>query len=389
MTYAPDTPLPEPGAGLPPTIRFQSGQRLAVIQALIQKGWQHILDCSKPGLGKSYDAGLASPETLACNRLWCFSDSHRNPTTKTIEANYTDMPVRNDGMVVDQRRKTPLGQPHTRWPQKHEIPDTPGNCFRAPVFAKLRSKNIPCEGTENPVCGTCHLKAACSQTSGPGYGHRHERRQAFQSERLRLHPNSAPDPESTLLDQDGAFWDEAMKVMQPIHGIPVKLADFDQAMAALEAKQPALHAALKPLRTSLRPLLSGERQQPYHGWNDAALRKFLPTPLEELERLITELAHTVPNLMACLEAPDGLSLEDVAPKDKATWKRAHETLRRTSYQEALTHLDAVPLQWLIPFLQVWGQFQPGALRLEHGLLTITARDFRHGQLAQALAWNVY
>lgn len=122
-----------------PVIRFAPGQRLEVIKRLVALGYHDILDSSGTGTSKSYDAGCAEPGRFDVDRIWYFSQDHRNPTTPTVEANYTDMPVRNNGMVVDGSRRTALNNPYVRWPVQRETPNLPGNCFRTETFHILVS----------------------------------------------------------------------------------------------------------------------------------------------------------------------------------------------------------------------------------------------------------
>ena len=176
----------------PPKIIFKKGQRLQVYTEAIAAGWKHILDKSPTGTFKSHDAGTALPKALGVEKLWYFTSHARNVSTKTIERNYEYLDVRNSGMVWDT---TPNGKPYLRWPKQGETPDTKGNCHRSQIFNVLRSKNLDSiEGAENPICATCHLLEACRGVAGAGFGHRYLRKETFKSDRIRCHPDSAPQP---------------------------------------------------------------------------------------------------------------------------------------------------------------------------------------------------
>jgi len=208
LSYVPGyLPTPEEWQALGrPKIIFQAGTRLVAFREALQKGWKFVLDSSAPGLGKSHEAGLLQLEDLECERIWLMNDSHRNPTTATQEANFTDMPVRNDGLVTDPSRQTALGNPHVRWPKGDEVPDTGNNCHRAPLFHELAEKGYVMDRVENadgeapnPICATCRFCGICAVESGDGYGFRAERRGIFGTDdapgadKIRLHPNSSPD----------------------------------------------------------------------------------------------------------------------------------------------------------------------------------------------------
>lgn len=89
--------------------------------------------------------------------------------------------------------------------------------------------------------------------------------------------------------------------------VDVTLADFDQTWAELETKATVLHQALKTLRLALRPLLSGDVKQPYHGWDDASIRALLPPQPDNLIQIINELEQVLQPDLSFLETqPDKL-----------------------------------------------------------------------------------
>jgi hypothetical protein len=215
-----------------PRIIFHQGQRLQLWQEAVAKGWKHILDNSAPGLGKSHGAGIALPDAFAVEKLWYFAVDHRNPTTGVIEQNYTDLPVRNAGMKIDLRRQTPLGNNVVVWPKPGEEPDTQGNCHRAPLFALMRYNNIKGveSSQESPICSGCKQNKLCKGSSGAGYGFRNQRKIALKSSRNRAHPDSAPTPMEFPYAENGAFWDEAGTLIQPMESVTATLADFERVM---------------------------------------------------------------------------------------------------------------------------------------------------------------
>lgn len=334
-----------------PRIRFKDGQRSQIWQEAVQKGWKHILDSSAPGLGKSYTAGIIHPEAFEVDKLWYFASNHRNPSTEVIERNYVDLPVRTSGMRRDTTHKTPLGHDWQVWPKNGDFADLPGNCFRAPLFAAFRAKNIQgVEGSESPICQSCHLRDACRGSSGLGFGFRSDRRDALKSGRVRAHPDSAPQANDFDFGVTGAIWDEAGTLIKPMQQVTAALADFDSSWAELEAKLPEIHTALRPLRLALRPLVAGELKQPHYGFDDAAIRALLPETPDNLQQMIEQIeAQMYPDLMALLDSTSeyGASMADLPDHIKKLFKEGRTELIDRIQQ-------SVCLNWLVPFLQVWG-----------------------------------
>ena len=367
----------------PPNILFKKGQRLQVYTEAIAAGWKHILDSSPTGTFKSHDAGIAQPKTFGVDKLWYFTSHARNVTTETVERNYDYLDVRNSGMVWDY---TPNGKPYLRWPKNGELPDTTGNCHRSSIFAALRNKNISIdEGVENPVCGTCHLLEACRSSSGPGFGHRSQRRETLESDSIIAHPDSAPGTNDYDWSNCGNFWDEAMQTVQPIRSVAASLKDLNQVIAELTIYYPEISIQLQPLWTVLHSSLTGEIKQPHHGWNDAAVREILGVPpdnLDEIIALATEILH--PDLKSLFNTTreHGVNLNDLPRTLRKRFSDTRLCLTQKIQQD-------IVLNWFVPFLQVWGRRIKGALRIDQGQLLISTRNERHALIAKASAWNIY
>jgi len=416
-----------------PVIRFAAGQRLEVIKELVALGYHDILDSSGTGTSKSYDAGLVEPERFDLDRIWYFSQDHRNPTTPTVEANYTDMPVRNNGMVVDDSRRTALNNPFVRWPSAKETPNIPGNCFRTETFHTLVNKGYQLEiGTEaslNPICQTCHVAANCmgrgDATPGIGHSFRSDRRYAFASSRLRASIDSAPNaadlepkqddesgleknplgsqsptegnPPAALSHRNAAILDEAMRQLKPFNLVEAHLSDFDQVWAELESLRLDLHLQLQPLRLALRPILKGEvkpTKETYHGWSDTAIRQALGQIPEKIVDIINQLELIKPNFQSLLTEPDSFNKDGVAARDRQnvsneTSKRVRDAVRQNSYREMLEKLQSLASFWLVPLLKVWGKLERGSFRIKHGVLSIMTHSPRHAEVLLAMKWVVY
>jgi hypothetical protein len=165
-----------------------ASQRLQVYQDAINQGYKYILDNSAPSLGKSHAAGIALPEAFGTLKLWYLASDHRNPTTKVIELNYADLPVRHNGLKINDSRVTPNGNPFLVHPKPGEEPDTQGNCLRTDLFHKFRAKNLNVEAAAtSPICDNCKVALFCKQGIGKNATFRGDRKNALASDRIRSH----------------------------------------------------------------------------------------------------------------------------------------------------------------------------------------------------------
>jgi hypothetical protein len=391
LSYVPgQLPIPQEYQDMGcPRIIFLQGQRLQLWQEAVTKGWKHILDKSAPGLGKSHAAGIALPDAFAVEKLWYFALDHRNPTTGVIEQNYTDLPVRNAGMKIDRTRQTPLGKNVVVWPKPGEEPDTQGNCHRAPLFALMRDNNIKgaFSSQESPICAGCKQNNLCKGSSGRGYGFRNQRKNALSSSRNRAHPDSAPMPIEFPYEQNGAFWDEAGTLIQPMESVTATLADFERVMGELERKAPELHSLLKPLALALKPLFNQQLKPPSrYGFDDASIRALLPEKPENLTQIIQQLKVILQPDFDFIHQPDSIDFDKSISRGMRRLVQEH--FAKNAYREAATGLESVFLNWFVPFLRVWNGL-PGALRCEFGRLTIFSRSTRHTDVIESLKFNIY
>ncbi|WP_318284554.1 hypothetical protein [Brasilonema octagenarum] len=367
----------------PPRIVFKKGQRLQVYSEAIAAGWKHILDKSPTGTFKSHDVGIATPDALGVDKLWYFTLHARNVTTDTVEHNYKYLDVRNGGMVWDS---TPNGKQYLRWPKNREIPDTTGNCHRSSVFTALQNKNISIySGVDNPVCTTCHLLEACRSSTGAGFGYRFLRRETLKSDRIRAHPDSAPDTDNFDWSSCGIIWDEAMRTVQPISAIASSVQDLDQVIAKLTVYHPEINIKLQSVWMVLRQCLTGEVKQPHYGWNDAAVREMLGEPPDNLDEIIAVAMEVLD--------PDLESLFNTTKEYSVNLSDLPGTLRKRFNNKNFELIQKIQqdfsMYWFIPFMQVWDQRIPGALRLSQGQLLISTRNERYSLIASGAAWNIY
>lgn len=384
-------PIPKPKQA-PNDVFQNTNQRLQAWQDAVNLGYKYILDASAPGLGKSHVAGIALPEAFDVEKLWYLSNDHRNPTTGVIESNYVDLPVRHNGLKIDQTRKTPNGNPFLVWPKAGEQPDTRGNCLKTDLFQKFRAKNLNVEASESsPICQNCHLAHLCKKGSGQKYGatFRGQRQDAIAHPKIRAHADSMPSPGNFDYSMSGLIWDEVGIQLKPMNSVNVTLADFDQVWAQLEELAPHLHEQLKPLRLALRPLLTGSVKQPYHGWDDAGIRALLPEKPANLNEIISSVEQVLePDLSFLEERPDSISADETLGLSKAQQQFVNRQFRRQIHAQFNDAFEQLPLNWLVPFLNVWNG-ERGAVRCTWQQLTIFTKSNRHTSVAQAARFNIF
>jgi len=149
-----------------PKIIFEEGERLQLISEIYNQGSiENVLDSTPTGHGKSSDAGLISLETFGIDpddkenktKIFYLSPDHRNPTTSTVEANYTDLEARHNGLNYDHTRTTALGKPHLVR-AKNQNPDIPSNCPENQTFLAVSELGLLAfGGKDSPICQSCPL----------------------------------------------------------------------------------------------------------------------------------------------------------------------------------------------------------------------------------------
>jgi hypothetical protein len=389
-----------------PKIIYLGDERVSLWLEAVAKGWQHILDRSSPGLGKSHTAGSMTPQEFGNRQLWYLSSDHRNPTTITVEANFIDLPPRHSGLKSDPTRLTPLGQPFLVHPNGNEDVTAPGNCHRAGTFRALAAKNLNhIEESDNPICLSCHLYNACRHSTGGGFGYRFQRHSVLQNPQVRAHPDSLPNPDDYKFSDCGIIWDEASQVMRSRKKIEVSLGDFNKIAGELAVNAPDLFAKLHPVFERLKFLFCGGKSKSEtnwetsgiqlptngrYGYDDTAIRQLLGQPLDDIALLIDELTHQLaPDLKFLARSADSIDMSAGTKSERSTFRRINKLLRSTAYQESQQALEVVALNWLIPLLEVWGGYIRGAFNFHKGTLTVHLEETRHQDVANAAQFNIY
>jgi hypothetical protein len=369
---------------------FDSANRLETYNQAIQSGKKYILDMSSAGAGKSNFVGETIPEWLRVNKLWYISNEHRNPTTKSIEENYTDLPVRNNGLYADENNLTPLGNPTINWPQNQEA-NISGNCHKTPLFHKLASKGYHQESNSesslNPICHTCKFKANCQGVDFEGNildkiagaTFRRDRREALMKDRIRCHIDSLPSeiPEKSL-----AFVDESSRQINLVETTELSLTDYQKTLGEIARHLPEVWKQIKDFISPLEQYLSSQHKENYYGYNHNQVRSiFGDIDHKIIPNIIEALKVLSPDLEDIFQSADSVSLDGIDTSERKginpkTLKYIRYTFGKEASQESHELLDNLIVNWLTPLLEIIANISPGALRIKHHKLIITTKNTR-------------
>ncbi len=383
-------------------IWFTSEQRTQTYINAVKSGHKFILDLSHAGAGKSHTVGEFMPEQFGVNMLFYLSNEHRNPTVATIE-NWTDLPVRHDGLVADANKLTPLGNPQIHWPQLGEETNVEGTCPLTHLFNALANKGYKketsAEASLNPICNGCKLRANCAGRDAAGNAlprvngstFRRDRRDALGSKRIRANINSLPQAKDMIEMKGGGFVDEASRQIQPVEFIRVSSKDFDSSMMEVQTLLPAVYDKIKGLVSPLRGLLTGNIprvQETYHGYNDELIRDLLGEIPTDIPEIIAELETIAPDIEELVQQADSITLDGVDKSDREsisrkTLKLIRSHLNKQAAQETYRNIENLPVRWLIPLLEIIGEIKPGSLRVKNKHLIISTKNSRHVDVLKA------
>jgi len=278
---------------------YEPGDRLKTWQKASESGYKRILDNSKTGDAKSHDSGKAYPSEFEAERIFYISNDRRNSTVSTL-ADWAEVEARHGGLAPDERGKL-------RRVKDGQTATVAANCGRTEAIGILRSKGV--HGADsNAVCQSCPMLNACKHFSGDGYGFKSARRDAFASDRLKIHGASLPDANDDFsYSRTINLWDEASTSIQNSRAIAVSVADLDQLISHLACQAPQQFVQLQPLLSGLKSLLTGD--QPRYGFGYHEIVESLPTI--DFSAIDWDKLHEVlkPDLSG-LEPPDGINFED-------------------------------------------------------------------------------
>ncbi|GJD22845.1 hypothetical protein RIVM261_078010 [Rivularia sp. IAM M-261] len=386
-----------------PKIIYKNDERATIWKEAVLKGWSHILDKSAPGLGKSHTVGSMTADYMGIEKLMYLASDHRNPTTITIEQNYFDVFPRHGGLDKDPTRLTPGNKPFLIHNDgKSNGRDTiTGNCVRHHIFAATRKKNLNLESSDNIICQGCNLYNLCQHSTGDLFGYLSQRAEALKHPQVRLHPDSTPLPSNFDYENIGVFWDEASTLIRSKKNIEVRKSDIYESLghvlAAEEAKLSGYKFSVNDSTSCIVSLshvlltLFGmsDSELGRYGLDDNDIRLLLGVAPSETCNVIADLIDNPPNLDFLAQLSDRIDTSKLSNSEKRGAVKFNKLLNGTHNNEAREKLESLPLNWLIPFLEVWAGYVPGYFTFNKGVLTIHEFDGRHREVARAAAFNIY
>ena len=269
-----------------PKIVFNQGERLALYGEAKERGFKNVLDSTPTGHGKSFDSGLATLETFDIDpddkenksRIFYLSPDHRNPTNATVEANYTDLEARHNGLVYDTDRKTALGNLHVTRATKNQTPDIPSNCPENQTFLTVAEMGLSAfGGKDSPICQSCPLlNQGCLFLENRRYTLTNER--LIRADINSIHPSSddilfLDDLSIVNTHQTIIRIDELLKTVGKL-----QLREDDRIFKILRLILVAVYKALKAITT----------EKHKYGISHRDVMKLMPT-VDELNQLIFDL----------------------------------------------------------------------------------------------------
>ena len=268
-----------------PKIIFNNGERLALYGEAAERGFKITLDTTAAGHGKSFDSGLATLETFGIDpddkenkaRIFYLSPDHRNPTNATVEANYTDLEARHNGLNYDTDRTTALGKSHVIR-AKNQNPDIPSNCPENQTFLTVAELGLSAfGGKDSPICQSCpSLNQGCLFLENRRYTLTNER--LIRADINSIHPSS----EDILILDDLSIVnthqtiiriDELLKTVGKL-----QLREDDRIFKILRLILVAVYKALKAITT----------EKHKYGISHRDVMELMPT-IDELNQLIFDL----------------------------------------------------------------------------------------------------
>ncbi|NMG20718.1 PriCT-2 domain-containing protein [Brasilonema bromeliae] len=312
-------------------ISFAKGDRQKLITVLVEQAAREgrklrILDTSETGAGKSHEWGEISNGLLGIDKLFYCSPTHRNPSTSTVEKNFADLPVRHNGLLVDENKpQTALGNAHVRWAKKQigEQSNITPNCKNAEQFHIYSTKgyheSVNSSAGINPICKKCKFALGCAGVKDEdgnyimepveGYTFRLERQKVLKEyAKIRASLDSLPSittmQEPTEEGQPGIragiIVDEFYAQYRSTNLTQVSLAEFDSTWVFLQSREAFILEHL----AQTEELIEWKRQQLENAANEQEIKK--------LEQEITDLAHNYQAVKDLVEKLPG-ALETVKP----------------------------------------------------------------------------
>ena len=303
------------------------------------------------------------------NKVFYLSDDAENPTTATLEDNYTRLVTRHDGQKYHHTHQTATGRPHIRRIKPGDVADIPANCPETRTFHKFIEKGTVMHGGKgSPICESCPLFAA-------GCEFIEERKQQLDTESfLRAHPSQMPT--SFKKDEKNiGIWDEPGKILQVNAPVKGSLHELQQATATLKTTSPRLHSLISPIIVEwVRVLMSTEIPTRY-GLPFSTLKKLLTLP-----RFITDEDG---------ETYDVLDLAEYADNESKTLEK-FSGIQTPEEKQQQTEENWHPNYFSLFFEALLGADKYTNITVDKDWnFTISQRIKHHRQVAKAMELNIF
>ena len=333
-----------------------------------------ILDNSATGTGKSFDTGMVTPELFEARQVSYASNDHRNPTVPTLKC-WDDLEARHQGLFVNEFAKL----------RRVTKPDQPchvaANCGRYGTLSALRSKNIPGADTASEICSSCKYLEMCRGGIG-SYNYLNASAKTLSQYRFSTHPASLRSPLEYNYEPVVLVWYEPGESLKPYKSIEVNEQDLNLTVARLAMKFPKAWESLRLPLNNLHQYLSGEQKQlNKFGWNHTQITGLLPK-VDGID--VAAIAEALSPDLSFLNTTSehGVDLADLPRHLRKAFSDSDATTAEKVYKE-------VGLNWLPDFLDVLLGNVEGAIRIQHGKLTITIPDHRLVEIARAAKANIF
>lgn len=390
-------PLPRLGFDEPVKVVFPAGQRKEAIAACRKAGWQDIIDTSFPGMGKSHDMGEMDMD-LECHTTWLVTKEHRNPTTRTIEENFSDLQTRHNGLVKDESRTTPLGRPFLRTTSNWREADIPGLCKNAKLFHTLAAKGYQpkAEGERtNPICSNCehftqkrkdkhdNVIPKCASGVGDGWGYLYARGVGLLQDKISCSINSLPAPKDHRYISDLLMIDEADTEIEGTQTLAVSIRDIDKSLVRLSVYFPTVFLQVRGIIDKIYCYLNGKQPLPYYGFERSDIFDILGELPENIDDIINCALISTPTASDLVTPRDSLDVQDFQRKNRRIAAAANEEFRKLAEEETKQKIRELEPNWLTNFFAIWAGKIPGTLRIRRNKLLVTTKSDRHGAISRS------
>ena len=335
-------------------------------------GTEVYLISAPAGIGKTHQIGLIKYSLES--KTWYLDTQYRNPTTKSVEVNSEELPVKHGGVIIDPIRTTETGSQYRRRalpgePLEHW--DIKGNCKHSKSFDNSRELGIPVRGgVGSPICESCDQfkndkgKLACPILI--------ERLTTAKKEKfLRSHPAAA-----TIEKGDRLIVEEADRTIDPFNRVSISAPNLAALLTALKTKGGGdIAQALEPIAIALYASIT-DKNAPIYGYNAKEIIEKID--VQTIKRQLAEILG-VSELIA-FEVTTTLLDEWLMPDLFTICQKNLDPEKR-----ALVIKNQVKFNWLSPILRILSS-SSGSFRVDRYGLHLSQYSWRwHQQTKKASA----